>query len=261
MKGEIVSATGNPELSADVLSRYFSGAPPFGESDKRKHEFPDAFALLSLEAFARDEGMLMLCVAPDKGWQDFASQSEHLVCVKDLEDALSYFNDAYQTLAEAIVAVWRKSEGGEFFEELERAFEYRLGDLNFGVTGYADVDYEPEPIAAVFQYIDPEKIGHPMAIAADADTITFTVSVEALVSFSALFNFFVIDSIDKDKVSLGSEETNVERVIPFDLTITADRKLDGEPVFHEVEVAPRPFEVDFGYVEAFPHENPEHEKY
>jgi hypothetical protein len=114
VKGEIVSATENPALSADVLSRYFSEAPPFGESDKRKHEFPDAFALLSLEALARDEGKLMLCVAPDKGWQDFASQSEHLVCVKDLEDALSYFNDAYHALAEAIVAAWRESKAGGF---------------------------------------------------------------------------------------------------------------------------------------------------
>ena len=114
MKGEIVSATRYPELCADVLSRYFSEAPPFGESDKRKHEFPDAFALLSLEALARDERKLMLCVAPDKGWQDFASQSEHLVCVNELEEVLSYFNDADQALAETIVAAWRESKERRF---------------------------------------------------------------------------------------------------------------------------------------------------
>lgn len=261
VQGEIISATGTPDLSADVLSRYFSEAPPFGESDKRKHEFPDAFALLSLEALARGEGKLMLCVAPDKGWQDFASQSEHLVCVNDLEEALSYFNDAYQALAEAIVAAWQESTDGDFIEEVERAFEYRLGDLNFDVTGYTDVEFEAEPIEAVLQYVDAQKIGPPTAIAADADTITFTVRVEALVRFSALFSFFVIDSVDKDEMSLGSEEATVEKIIPFDLTITADRKLDDEPVFHEVEVASRPFDVDFGYVEAFPRENPEHEKY
>ena len=113
VKGEIAPATGNPELSADVLSRYFSEAPPFGESDKRKHEFPDAFALLSLEALARDEGRFMLCVAPDKGWQDFASQSEHLICVKDLEDALSYFNDAGATAAViALVCLPREAPVG-----------------------------------------------------------------------------------------------------------------------------------------------------
>ncbi len=261
VKGEIAPATGNLELSAEVLSRYFSEAPPFGESDKRKHEFPDAFALLSLEALAREEGRLMLCVASDKGWQDFASQSEHLVCVKDLEDALSYFNDAYQALAKEVVAAWRESKGGDFIDEVDRAFEYRLDDLNFHATGDADVDFETEPIEAALQFVNPQTIGPPTVIAADADTITFTVSVEALVHFSALFHFFVTDSIDKDHVSLGSEEATVEKTIHFDLTVTADRKLDDEPIFHEVEVANRPFDVDFGYVEAFPHENPEHEKY
>jgi PIN domain len=261
VKGEIVSATGNPDLPAEVLGRYFSEAPPFGESDKRKHEFPDAFALLSLEGLARGEGKLMLCVTPDKGWQTSASQSEHLICVNDLQDALSYFNDAYQALAEEIVAAWRQRRTDDFLEEVERAFELRLGDLDFHATGDAAADFEAEPIEAVLQYIAPDKIGSPTVIAVDADTITFTVSVEGLVSFSARFDFFIRDSVDKDEVPLNSEQATVEKVIPFDLTITADRRLDDEPVFYEVEVAHRPFDVDFGYVEVFPHENPEHEKY
>jgi hypothetical protein len=261
VNGEIAPAMGNPELTAEVLNRYFSAVPPFGDSGKRKHEFPDAFALLSLEALAREEGKLMLCVSPDKGWQDFASQSEHLVCVKKLQDALSYFNDAYQALAEEVVSTWRESEGGDFIDEVDRAFEYRLDDLNFDATADADVDFETEPTEAALQFVNQQTIGPPTAIAADAGTITFTVSVEALVQFSALFYFFVIDGIDKDQVSLGSEDATVEKTIHFDLTVTADRQLDDEPIFYEVEVANRPFNVDFGYVEAFPQDNPEHEKY
>jgi hypothetical protein len=198
---------------------------------------------------------------PDKRWQDFASQSEHLVCAKDLEDALSYFNDAYQTLAGEIVAAWRKRKEGDFLEEIEGAFKHRLGFLDFDVTAHAVTEFEAEPIEAVLQYVDPDKIGSPTVIAADADTVTFTVSVEALVSFSAQFNFLVIDHVDKDEVPLNSEQATVEQVMTFDLTITADRMLDDKPVFHEVEVAHRRFDVDFDYVEVFPHENPEHEKY
>jgi hypothetical protein len=187
----------------------------------------------------------MLCVTPDKGWQDFASQSEHLVCANDLEDALSYFNDAYQALAEEIVAAWRERKEGDSLEEIEGAFEYRLGFLDFDITAHAATEFEAEPIEAVLQYVDPDKIGSPTVIAADADTISFTVSVEALVSFSAQFNFFVIDHVDKDEVPLNSEQATVEQVMPFDLTITADRMLDDKPVFHEVEVAHRRFDVDF----------------
>ena len=172
---------------------------------------------------------------------------------------MSYFNDAYQALAEEIVAAWRESQGGDCIEEVERAFEDRLDYLDFHVTGDADVDFETEPIEAVLQYVDHEKIGPPTVIAADAETITFTVSVEALVSFGASFSFFIIDR--EDQVNLNTVATTVEKVIPFDLTVTAGRKFDDQPIFFGVEVAKRPFDVDFGYVEVFPHENPEHEKY
>ena len=66
---------------------------------------------------------------------------------------------------------------------------------------------------------------------------------------------------NNDEVSLGSEEAYVEKSLPFDLTIPADRSLDDGPVFHEVEVSKKRFEVDFDYVEAFPNEDPTHEKY
>jgi hypothetical protein len=70
-----------------------------------------------------------------------------------------------------------------------------------------------------------------------------------------------MDHVDKDEVPINSQQATVEQVMPFDLTITPDRMLDDKPVFHEVEVAHRRFDVDFDYVEVFPHENPEHEKY
>ena len=73
------------------------------------------------------------------------------------------------------------------------------GSNNFFPTAHSDLDFEAEPIEAVLQYVDREKIGLPTAIAADADTITFTVSVEALISFSAVFKFFVMDTLTKMK--------------------------------------------------------------
>ena len=98
-------------------------------------------------------------------------------------------------------------------------------------------------------------------IAVDGETVTFTVRIDALIGFEALFSFYVTDSIDRDDVSLGSKEAYVERTLPFELTITADRSLEEGPVFHEVEVTKKRFEVDFGYVEAFPNEDPTQDKY
>ena len=259
--GEEIAAGETPDAVKQVFDRYFTEAPPFGSADKRKSEFPDAFALLRLEALAAEEGLKLICVSPDHGWLEFAAKSEHLICLPRIEMALALFNAADQHVADAIVERWRQSEGGDFIEDIARAFEYRLDDLDFDIDGQADIMFEAEPLSAALQYVAPDTISAPTAIAVDGETVTFTVRVDALVGFEALFSFYVTDSIDKDDVSLGSEEAYVERPVPFELTITADRSLEDGPVFHEVEVAKKRFEIDFGYVEAFPNEDPTHEKY
>lgn len=261
VSGEVVAASGVPDAVETVLGRYFAEEPPFGAADKRKSEFPDAFALLSLEAFGAEHGGLVLCVAPDKGWVEFIAKSDHLVCVDRLETALALFNAADQHLADAIVQKWRECEGGEFIDEVASAFEYRLDDLDFDVDGHADVSFEAEPLGASLQYVDPQSLGQPTVIAVDGETVTFTVGVQARIGFEASFSFFVFDSVDRDEVSLGSETAYVEDTLPFQLTITADRDLKDGPVFHEVEVEKKRISVDFGYVEAFPNEDPTHEKY
>jgi hypothetical protein len=51
--GEVVSASGSVDISGELLRRYFASEPPFENNDQKKHEFPDGFALLSLEAIAQ----------------------------------------------------------------------------------------------------------------------------------------------------------------------------------------------------------------
>lgn len=261
VQGAVISAGDTPEAVQKVFGRYFAAEPPFGSADKRKSEFPDAFALLRLDVFAEKTGKALICVSPDKGWIEYAAKSDHLVSVGRLEEALALFNAADQHVADAIVESWRQSEGGDFVEEIVRAFDYRLDDLDFEIEGHADVLFEAEPLSAEMQYVTPQSIGQPTVIAVDGETVTFTVRVEAVVAFEALFSFYAPDSVDRDYVSLGSEEAQVEETLPFDLTITADRSLKHGTVFHEVEVTKKRIEVNFGYVEAFPNENPTHEKY
>ena len=261
VNGEVINVSDTLDVVEHILGRYFSRQPPFGAADKRKNEFPDAFALLRLESFAVDSGKLLVCVSPDKGWAEFASQSDHLVCVAKLEDVLALFNAADQHLADAIVKRWQESEGGEFIEKIANAFEYRLDDLDFDIDWDADFHSEAEPLSATLQYVSSETIGNPIVIGVDSGTVTFTVPVKALVGFEASFSFFAGGSIDRDQVELGLEEAYIEELLPFNLTITADRSLDNGPISHEVEVAKKKFVVNFGNVEAFPDEDPTHEKY
>jgi hypothetical protein len=126
--GEVIPASDSIDITRECLRRYFTGDPPFANNDQKKHEFPDGFALLSLETVARQEQKLLLCVSPDRGWKDFATQSSHLVCITDLEEALSFFNDSGRNVADQVMELWKRDKAPELDTEVERAFEYRLGD-------------------------------------------------------------------------------------------------------------------------------------
>ena len=81
-------------VSLEVLtSKYFDSYPPFGDSAKRKSEFPDAISLMTLEAWAESNGVLMLVVSKDKAWSEYCVTSQCLVCTDDLSNALSVFQE------------------------------------------------------------------------------------------------------------------------------------------------------------------------
>ena len=255
---EVIDEAGSAQRIVDL---YFSGGPPFGPSKGRKSEFPDAYALLTLEAYAAASGKLLLCVSADKGWVEFAARSNHLVCVTRLEDALELFNAAYQHLAEVIVQQWLALEDEDRIEAVEGAFEFRLEDLDFDIDADTDLPWDAEPLGAVLQSLETEKAGRPQVIDVQGDAVTFTVGVEARVCFEASFDFYAMGGVDKDYVELGSRDAYAETPVPFELTIKADRSLEHGPVFHEVDVTSARLDVHFGYVEAFPGEDPTHEKY
>lgn len=264
VNAEVIKVSDMVNAVEKTFDRYFNEKPPFGSAERRKYEFPDAFTLLRLEEIAAEHEGLMICVTPDKGWKDFAEQSDNLICVDKLEDTLALFNAADQDLtdlANSIVEQWRESEGGAFIGEVITAFDYRLEVLDFDIRADADINFEAEALSAVLQYILPDSIGIPTVISTDVETVTFLVCVDALVGFEALFTFFARDSIDKDTIDLGSTEKYIETTLPFELIITASRAMDDDPIFHDVEVARKFFEVDFGFIDAFPNQDPYHEKY
>ncbi len=72
----------------ELLRLYFAPSPPFEASGKKKHEFPDAIALLSLEAWAKSKDKKILAISDDGGWSSFAEKSEFIDVEKDLAVAL-----------------------------------------------------------------------------------------------------------------------------------------------------------------------------
>lgn len=258
---ELVPSTEPNTVAPEVIRRYFAAEVPFEDNEKKKSEFPDAFALLSLEARAAAAGQQILCVSGDSGWSKFADQSAHLICMDDLELVLSLFNEAGMVVAQRTVGLLRAGAAPDVLQSIDNALEYRLDDADFDIEADSPMYFDAEPTGAIAQRIDAESATDPVVIASDEETVTFTTTLKATVGFEASFSYSVRDWIDKDYVSLGSETEYVEEEVEFEVALTVERVTDGEPEVIEAEVAKQRLTADFGYVEPFRNEDPTHEKY
>lgn len=260
--GTTLPATGEIDVAADVVRRYFSGEAPFEKRDAKKSEFPDAFALLSLESFFAPKRRMLLCVSADKGWDQFAENSEWLVVVDQLDTALSYFNEAGRPLVDRVIELLKIQEAPALSEEIESSVQNRIDDNDFSPDADGPLDYEAEPISAALQSIDLDSISDLKVVEYDEQSVSFTFTVNATIGFEAMFHFHAYDSIDKDYVSLSSEFANIEKTLPVRLLIKIERDLDPEPQVLASEAALKGYySVDFGYVEPFPNEDPTYEQY
>jgi hypothetical protein len=148
----VVPAAGDAALAQEVLRRYFATEVPFEAKEAKKAEFPDAFALLSLEADAKSRKGLTLCVSSDKGWQSFCRASEHLVWISDIIEALGLFNSTGLKVAEDVMALWRDKRAPDLVAAVENAFEYVLDGLDFYPDAQMPTSFDVEQTTAVLQY-------------------------------------------------------------------------------------------------------------
>lgn len=112
-KAELVPASA--AAMASLVQMYFAGQPPFETSGNKKAEFPDAIALLSLEAWAASSCRRVLVVTADNGWRDFCKDSRFLDSVSVLADALAHFqphNFAAALIAELGTLLASRHSGG-----------------------------------------------------------------------------------------------------------------------------------------------------
>lgn len=258
---EVIKVADTPDGLAELFRRYFAVQTPFAKKESRKQEFPDAAALLCLEEYAKKKGKLVLCVAQDKAWKDFAAKSDHLVTVFPLTEALGIYSEAFKDadLADRIVDLWLDGKEKDFEEAVRDAIVERLSYVDYDVDADCSVEFEAEPMDAQLKEILMGTLTNPVVLAADDDTVTFSIEVDIKADFEAHFNFSVWDSVDRESVNMGSEYVEVTTDVPVHLTIVADRDVTNGIVSHEIAVSQKSFTVDFGYVDAFPPEEPDYD--
>ena len=244
----IVPVNGNVEID-DLTGRYFDIKSPFENNAKKKAEFPDAMALLSLEAWAMRHGGFVLLVSVDSGWQKFAEESERLICLKSIEVALDHFNDAGRFVADQAVSMLRNGAAEDLTSEVDTTIQARLDDNDFSIEADSHLSLDWDGMYATLQHWEVAEFSHPRIIASDDETVTFAINLSCIVEFTADFYFSVYDSVDKDHVNMGSEEFSKENTIQLSAVLSIGRELDPEPELIEASITTQRIEADFGYIE------------
>lgn len=243
----------------DMLVRgYFAPSAPFEATGAKKSEFPDAIALLSLEAWARQGGKKILAVTADKGWQAFAEGSEHIDVEADLAKGLAIVQQ-HADAAQACVDKWLEAvEGGALPEQasyLESRLESSLADWHFEASGDGVFVLEQESSHLEFQsFIAHQEGGRRQIdiVRMGSSEVVARVSGWMAANASADFSLGVWDGIDKEVVSMGSQ--NVDKDVEFDgaILLTLEGDLGSDPGgldLTDAEVVHAIKAVDFGVVE------------
>lgn len=242
---EIVEADGLADVG-ELVRRYFAGQAPFSASAGKKAEFPDAIALLTLEAWAENEDCFVLAISQDGDWRTYAETSARLVCTPDFAGALDLFNTAGRTLVDGLIQRLRSDQAPDLKREIDLELEAWLSDADFEIEARADFHYDAQPESAVVQ--DWTIVSEPKVLALEGEDVTFSLEIDCLIAFSANFALSVWDGVDGDYVSLNSQTEEVEENHKVIMTVRVDRRFAPEPDVVEVEANRRRLLADFGYV-------------
>lgn len=237
-----------------LLDLYFNTEAPFESKEKKKNEFPDALALITLSEWATANKTKILVVSNDGGWKKFCETDENLECTHDLKSALKKFHEDSKFVCALLSKGFSSSSEaeGKLGSLLYDAIEDALSSFNYELDGASDFVFD-------YEVIEVNMIGYELLPSGDASVFTpidageehlvmaATANIRASVTGS--FTFYVIDSIDKDEINIGSNEFTKEIEVQTDIII----ELSGEDILHNhevdyIEISPKNVYADFGYI-------------
>ena len=260
-----IAETGAEIITADTIeienlvTHYFKSLPPFDETGKKKYEFPDAIALMSLEKWAEENQQKILAVSKDKGWRKFAAASEWIDIEDDLAAALDKLQQQVKGASEFVDRFLTELDSGDkpelmenitsfindvvtdssyFYVEASAAFEYEVGDLELELKDISFMKNQDNYQSNLVQS------GNDLIIS----SIALSVSVIAFCDFT----FVVRDSIDKDYIYIGDCRSTTEADLNVEILVTLEGDFSN-PVNNfkitEIELVDLTDTIDFGYVE------------
>ncbi len=210
------------------MRRYEQGEPPFAATGDKKHEFPDAVALSTLEGWAEAKNTRILAVAQDKDWQQYGAQSGRVVVVDDLADALA----AMQRLAAVadpsirLAAQFAAGDAIGLRRAVLEAARYQVDQFRFDVEADSQFSVEEEDVET---FVDDISLDIPDATGTTLDTVSHSdgqavirVCGTAIISVNVSFSFQKWDGIDREYMDMGSTKLSETAEVEFAALVTVD---------------------------------------
>ena len=254
---EIIEAQ-NFVMVGKLLQMYFKSEPPFAETGKRKNEFPDAIALMSLDSWAHKNDTKVIVVTLDSDWKNFCKESKNLVVIDDLARALSLFQ--LQDADDICKYLSERHEQGEFDDVKEAILgflESQVSNLDFYVEAASSFMYVHDWTEVTVNDYEfkvtesPNLIFRPVKFYDDVLVTEAKLRID--VNVECNFSFFVYDSIDKDEVPLGSSSASTQANLDVNILVSFIGNLNtigAEIEVDDVEVEiNKPDTIYFGEIE------------
>lgn len=212
------------EVMPKLVEMYFAATPPFERTGTKKSEFPDAIALLSLEAWAEANDYQVLVVSNDGGWLDFCARSKRLDTAEGLGEALAHFQPL--SLAATIIrelqdeilcdGATSREIGAEIRQAVERQQVTVEASSSYSMDErYADAAYLSHEYA-----IDSEfrPIVRPIRVHAHGVVLQLSATVDCEVT--AEYALSVFDSIDREYVPLRTVKRSAKTTFDVDVILS-----------------------------------------
>ena len=253
--GSVLPIAG-PDLARQMFDRYFQEAAPF--EARKKSEFPDAAALLTLENYAKAIQKQGILISRDSGWADFAKHSDWLYCVKSLDEFAALFksNNPLATGVTAKVSAELANTASSLSTLVQAAAEYHVAGAYWNAddawTGFCHrVEAEVDYAHYLGHSIDLTGIG-TWLVEHDPTICIIEVRATVQVSVDVSVEFFMYDTIDHEEINFGSQVISRDHEMDVDVFITLRGDLEHATVDlldPSIELAGGEYDLEVGEVE------------
>lgn len=233
----------------DVLSRYIETQAPFGNTEAKKHEFPDAVALLALEAWAAKNEKAVIAVSRDTDWKRYCVDSHRIYFIDDLAQALSAFQAGADDASVLLSTLLADRKVPNLDEVILGAIRSQSDKIDVDMEASANWYYEPElyDIEVSSDSVLADQVEKFDVVEFEDNTLVIRTSLALDVTAHFSVSFQAWDGIDREYLNAGS--ASIKQTERMDLEVILTMVFgNGTATIDSVELLPNSSTMYFGEI-------------